>query len=209
MNEKTIHMNQAQTPPAYQADQNHQPDHETYVLLMSLALDGMLAPDEEADLHRHLGQCSHCAGTWAAWSSLHVRFAAQPAVAPTPGFGERFELRRIQQVRRRRLWMGGVVALLSAALWGTILVVGVLVSGYFLNNPTGTLPQIIYEVTYTWAGLSAAVQAMWRGITVAMSTSNLPFYILGYTVLTGAVMVMWTNYLRRTVHPATLPSPIR
>jgi hypothetical protein len=194
MNEKTMNrVDDLMTPT--------QDEHEIYNLLMSLALDEMLSPNEEADLHQHLAQCPACAGTWAAWFGLHERFVAEPAALPAVGFGERFELRRLQQVRRRRLWMGSVVAFMAMALWGTLLLVGLVAANYFLNNPTGTLPQVIYQFSYTWSGLVAAAQVLWRGLTVAMTTSNLPLYMGGYTILALAIVTMWTNYLRRTFQP--------
>ncbi|MBP7962192.1 MAG: zf-HC2 domain-containing protein [Caldilineaceae bacterium] len=174
-------------------------EHDEAVLLMSLALDGLASAEEEADLRGHVGRCARCAATWSAMQGIHQRFVAAPVAVPVAGFVARFELRRLQQARRQRLWMGGLVALLSLTLWGGILVGGVMLGGYLLNNPTGTLPQTVYDFTYYWAGLSAGVQGLWRGIVVAMSTSNLPVYLLGYTLLTLAALTAWAGFLRRSL----------
>ncbi len=140
-----------------------------------------------------------CAATWSAMQGIHQRFVAAPPAAPVAGFVARFELRRLQQARRRRLWMGGLVAILSLTLWGAILVGGVMLGGYLLNNPSGVLPQTVYDLTYYWAGLSAGVEGLWRGIVMAMTTSNLPFYLLGYAAVTLAAFTAWTGFLRKSL----------
>jgi len=185
-------------------NQTHQPpftgpDHDEVVLLMSLALDGLVSGQEEAELHAHVADCPACASTWSLLQTVHERFVAAPVAVPVAGFTARFELRRLQQSRRRRLWMGSLVAILSLALWGSILVGGVMLGSYLLNNPSGALPQVVYDLTYYWASFSVGLQGLWRGLTVAMTTSNLPWYLMGYSVLTLAALTAWTGFLRRSL----------
>jgi len=187
-------MNSQHQTPAFTGEA-----HDEAVLLMSLALDGLVSAEEEAEMRSHVAHCASCAATWSAMQGIHQRVVAAPVAVPVAGFVARFELRRLQQARRRRLWMGGLVALLSLTLWGAILVGGVMLGSYLLNNPTGALPQTLYDFTYYWAGLSAGVQGMWRGVVVAMGTSNLPFYLLGYSLLTLAALTAWTGFLRRSL----------
>ncbi len=187
-------MNSQNRAPAFTGE-----EHSETRLLMSLALDGLVDAQEEAEMRDHMARCPSCAATWSAMQGVHQRFVAAPAVDPVAGFVARFELRRLQQSRRRGLWMGGLVAILSLTLWGAILVGGVMLGGYLLNNPSGALPQIAYDLTYYWAGLSAGVDGLWRGIVMAMTTSNLPFYLLGYGAVTLAALIAWTGFLRRTL----------
>ena len=193
MSEAKAMQSQNQTP-AFTGE-----EHDEAVLFMSLALDGLVSAEEEADLRSHVAQCASCAATWSAMQGIHERFVVAPVAVPVAGFVARFELRRLQQVRRRRLWMGSLVAILSLTLWAGILGGGLMLGSYLLNNPTGTLPQTVYDLTYYWAGLSAGLQGLWRGIVVAMTTSNLPLYLLGYSLLTVAALTAWTSFLRRSL----------
>lgn len=77
--------------------------HNNYHQMMSLALDGMLAPADETALDQHLDSCAACTAVWEAMSGLETLFGQAAMVSPPADFGARVMARvTIQKAGRRR-----------------------------------------------------------------------------------------------------------
>lgn len=84
------------------------PDH-GYSELMSLALDGLLAPEETQRLERHLCACPACQAEWGKWQRIAYVLQVEPFAGPPQGFAMDMDrvLQRAEQRRERIL--GGLV----------------------------------------------------------------------------------------------------
>jgi anti-sigma factor RsiW len=105
--------------------------HQDTTVMMSLALDEMLSPEESAELNEHLDSCPSCRATWACWQSVGSLLSAQPLAGPSPNFSERVMVAVDQSVDRQSrakkaallggslsIWVALIVALgIAAALW--------------------------------------------------------------------------------------------
>ncbi len=138
--------------------------HEKYTLAMSLALDGMLTSEEEAELHAHLAACAACRATWALWQEIDRRLAAnacQPAATPAAGFGARVEARLLARQFRRRSALGGLLFLIaSLATWMLVAAVGAGLIGWWLADH----PQLLSKLVSLIAALITSATALAEGI---------------------------------------------
>jgi anti-sigma factor RsiW len=89
--------------------------HENYRQMMSLALDGLLPPADEAVLERHLDECATCTAVWEAMSSLDVLLGRAEMVSPPPDFSARV-MARVEARRTGRRWTETVFWLAMMAL---------------------------------------------------------------------------------------------
>lgn len=148
--------------------------HENHTLAMSLALDGMLTPEEEEELRAHLVACASCRATWALWQEIDQRLAAsasQPAAAPTAGFSARVEERLLARQFRRRSSLGGLLLLIaSLATWMLVAAVGIGVIGWWLAHR----PQVLAELVSLAAALLAAAAALLEGVQLFWSSLFAP-----------------------------------
>jgi anti-sigma factor RsiW len=127
--------------------------HTDYTLWMSLALDGMLAPDEERALHIHLDICPACHAMWQTWASLDRQLRAVPVVAPAPGFVARVEARQRARDLRRRGAIGGLLLLSGAiSIWSALSLSVALVCVWWLANH---LPVFIPLMRFVTAAIDA------------------------------------------------------
>ena len=103
---------------------------EEFMLLMSLSLDNLADAGEAAQFEDYLTRYPTFATQWQGWQRLHQQFVAIPHAEPPVGFVDRFEVRLIQQERRRRLWLGVLIGSLTFLLWA-----GVVVGGRMAGQP--------------------------------------------------------------------------
>jgi predicted anti-sigma-YlaC factor YlaD len=95
--------------------------HNNYQQMMSLALDGLLASADQADLDGHLDGCAACTAAWDAMSGLDSLFGRVAMVSPPIDFSARVMARvETRQVGRRRFETIFWFALL--ALMGIVLI---------------------------------------------------------------------------------------
>jgi hypothetical protein len=122
--------------------------------LMSLALDGLLGPDDQRRLRLHLAACSDCQAEWEAMQQVAGLFARDPMAGPPLGFSIRVERRLNEKTRMRRRAVGGLAVLTSSlSLAGAtvgaamLLVLGVLAWRHYGPSPevqqsTGAISQV-------------------------------------------------------------------
>lgn len=111
--------------------------------LMSLRLDGVLTPEQEERLARHLERCPRCRTAWATMQDIESRLRAAPWVEPRPGLADQVLARvrarypaplagRRSVVPALQPWPQPGVATLAAmallvlGLMATVLVLGVM-----------------------------------------------------------------------------------
>ncbi len=149
--------------------------------LMSLRLDGVLTPDQEAQLARHLERCPRCQSTWAAMQDIESRLRAAPWVEPRPGLTERV-LARVRArypaplAGRRSVvpvlppWPQPRVATLAAMALLVLGLIAVVLALGVTPGPGG------------WLRLSREIQntalALWNGLLSLLATSGMLARIL-------------------------------
>lgn len=179
---------------------------DTYVdftLLMSLALDGLLDEEQSKQFEADLALYPALAEEWQLWQELDADLMNTPAVEPPPDFMEKFEVRLDRHQRRRSLWFGVTIGLLIVLMWSSVVVGGVAVGAYILDNQGVWLGQLVHNVAYLFS-----VFSMWAG-TLADTTAtvlNMPQawgVMLGYLALLTVILTFWTRFLRRTTQSAS------
>lgn len=190
MLDKRLAFGPYETPPAH--------IEEEFGLLMSLALDGLLDAEEQAAFDDYLARYPVLADDWAQWQQLDTELIAMPSAQPPNDFLERFEVRLVQQERRRRLWWGtgfaAVVVLLSLGI-----VLGTVSFGAFvvLRQPDW-LSEFVHLLAYYSAAAAASVDSLSGALaTVARSDQARTFGLL-YAATTAALIGGWVLLLRRT-----------
>ncbi len=127
---------------------NELPDHLPTELL-SLALDGLLAPDEQQRFETHLGACELCSGEWLKWRQIASTLQTEPFAPPPAGFMLRVDqaIRRNEQRRERMagalLLVGGTVAIMTVLVMGLVLVLA-LSARAFPDTQLGLLAYVDY-----------------------------------------------------------------
>jgi anti-sigma factor RsiW len=114
-------------------------------LLMSLALDGMLAHDDSRRMERHLVTCTSCQAEWAAMKEVSVLLESEPLVGPPLGFAVRVERSLEAQAQKRRRAFGGL-----AVLTGSLPLVGITVAAIAVF--------VLAVVAWNWFGSMSSVQ---------------------------------------------------
>jgi anti-sigma factor RsiW len=97
-------------------------DHAEMTLMMSLALDGMLSPEEQGAFEAHLRTCPDCQARWTRWRQVDALLAAGPVLSPSPGFSARVLKRLRRRGQHQQRLLGGVLLLGgSLSVWGMVL----------------------------------------------------------------------------------------
>lgn len=97
-------------------------------LAMSMALDGMLVPAEEAMFQGHLQACGECRARWDSWQRISRALLSEPFVGPPLGFAQRVDARIERQQQQRHQLLGGLVVLGGTVSIGMLLLLGLLLT---------------------------------------------------------------------------------
>ena len=93
--------------------------HESYEVLISLSLDGMLSHEEQEELRRHVQTCSLCADTLSQLKLVDAMFRNQPVMSPPANFTANV-MSRIEAYEARRRWypwlVMGLIGVVVAAI---------------------------------------------------------------------------------------------
>ena len=172
-------------------------EHADYTLWMSMALDGMLAPEEERELHRHLSVCPECHALWETWMRMDEGLRTAPMATPSPGFPARVEARLRAHELRRRGAIGGLLMLLgSIALWSVLLLaVAAVVVWWLLGNPPALvwLMRLLITTISTFSVLLQVVRLIWESLT---DPSVQPFMV-GYASIMLGLAILWLHMVHR------------
>lgn len=179
---------------------------EEFMLLMSLSLDNLADTGEMAQFEDYLTRYPTFAAQWQGWQRLHQQFVAIPHAEPPVGFVDRFEVRLIQQERRRRLWLGVLIGSLTFLLWAGV-VVGVFSMGaYLFTNQGSWLSALVQNLTYSWVNLMHWASTGWETFMIFASTPQAQAIGVGYLLMSVALLGGWLTILRRSLQLQELPS---
>ena len=182
---------------------NQQPDD--FAWLMSLALDDALSEREtarfeqlvytdEAELARQ--------AEWQLWQHLDVSFAETPALAPAPGFAQRFEQRLASQARRQRLWLGAIVAVAAVLVWGlvgtAVVALGPAVSEGVQAALSPAVSGLLQNVNAFFASAWLWTETVGSALFTIASTGQVMTAVGLYALTAGLIVVAWVSLLRRT-----------
>lgn len=173
-------------------------EHEEFLLLMSLALDDLLDEAEQQQFVRYQEQHPALAVEWQDWQGMHQRMNAMPHAMPSPNFVDRFELRLIQQERRRRLWQGMWIGIVTFCLWFTATAGLVSVGTYLFVNQSSFVSTIVQNVTLFFASIATWLESLALALNTFATTPQAMGLGAGYLVLTMSMLVGWFFYLRRS-----------
>jgi anti-sigma factor RsiW len=174
---------------------------EEMTLLMSLALDGMLADEDRQRLEQHVQGCPACRSEWEAMQALSALFAGSPMAGPPLGFAVRVERELAEKDRKRRQTFGGLAVLTgSLSLAGlTVTVVCLIVVAILAWQGLGPLSSLQEETTAvsqvaSGMGLAGKAASLFLGDLLLRYGSLFVFALgFGIVVLGG----LWTWLLLR------------
>lgn len=173
--------------------------HEDYSLRMSLALDGLLADDEQAELNAHLAACPACHTAWLKWQHIGHIMTVEPFAGPRQNLvlGVDRALRRAELLKERLLAAllvsGGTVAILVTVLFSAALFTG----GRLLLSPTarvevGETVNFVRQFIALLAGNLATVR------DAVLVTLPSPALLLPVAVLLMLAAAAWAQLVFRS-----------
>ncbi|MEZ4734731.1 MAG: hypothetical protein R3E79_47170 [Caldilineaceae bacterium] len=172
---------------------------EEFMLLMSLSLDDLTDEAEAARFEDYLAMYPVFAIQWQNWQRLHHQFVAIPHAEPPADFVERFEVRLLQQERRKRLWLGMAIGSVTLLLWVGVMV-GLFSMGAYLFVNQGTwLSDLVQNVTYVWVSLGQWVQTTWATFATFAGTTQGKAIGIGYLLMATMLLGGWLTLLRRSL----------
>lgn len=84
-------------------------EHEIFSESMSLALDGLLAENQQQAFDQHLAACESCRTRWLKWQRISDVLWIEPFAGPAQGFALRVDSLVQHEQRRRERMLGGLV----------------------------------------------------------------------------------------------------
>ena len=171
---------------------------EDFMLLMSLALDGLLDGAEEQRFQRCLAEQPQLAAQWQSWQALDSALHAAPAAIPPQDFVAAVELRLELAERRRRLWLGMAIGLTTVVLWGTVLVAAASAGAFVLVNQASWLSDLVRMLAYGSAAISSWIDSILRSLGAVLGTPQARSFVLLYVVATAGILAGWLHLLRRS-----------
>lgn len=149
--------------------------HDSYQLMISLSLDGLLNDDDQEVLYQHMRGCAMCAEMWSRMGSLDRLFSTQPEIAPPVNFALRvMERVQVYETRRRlRPWMLAVLALFS------------LMAGLSLTVPVVIVSMGVQTLAESWPAVGAVLVTLADGFDTLVSAAT---YVMD-------LLLGWLNFL--------------
>lgn len=163
---------------------------------LSLALDGLLTPEEQRAFDLHLHRCPSCRSRWLTWQQLDRMLSAAPLVGPAPGFARRVDQRLHRRQRRRERLLGSLVLVGGTLLAWTAVVVSTLlaVGAWLALNPTAQLHLgELIGVLGQLAGL--AVSSLLAARQELVGSPALPVVTLLASMVLLGLAVLWLRLI--------------
>lgn len=176
-------------------------DHSEYLMLISLALDGMLESDEKKRLDGHLEQCSGCRGQWLLWQAIDDRLRAAPVPVPAPGFSHSVARRLARQERLRNLRMGAMLTVFALVVWSLGLVGVCVLAGGIVYTNLERLAETGLYLNEVWGVAGVFGQSLWEVIVEMAATSTALGVASTYLVVVVAALAVWWVIIQRTTQP--------
>ena len=176
-------------------------DHSEYLMLISLALDGMLESDEKERLDGHLEQCSECRGQWLLWQTIDDSLRAAPVPAPAPGFSRSVVQQLARQERLRNLRVGVMLTVFTLLVWSLGLVGVCVMAGGIVYTNLERLEETGLFLSEAWAVAGVVGQSLWDVIVELTATSTALGVASTYLVVVVAALAVWCIIIQRTTQP--------
>ncbi|MBN1136603.1 MAG: zf-HC2 domain-containing protein [Anaerolineae bacterium] len=170
-------------------------DSERVSLLMSLALDGLLAATDQQVLAGHLAVCPACRAEWQAMQQVSDLFNGAEVVGPRLGFATRVERRLADKAKKRRRLFGGAAVLTGSLSLATVtaVVMALLVVGVVAWNWLDVLPDV-KQGTDTASQIASGVNLMGKGVSLFLTdflrAFGLPM-VIGVGIALALLLVVW------------------
>ena len=175
--------------------------HGEYLMLLSLALDGMIESGERTRLDSHLQHCSECRSQWELWQLLDRKLHAEPVPQPAPDFSQRVVGELIRQERRRNLQIGIFLTVLTILAWALALVgAGVLASALVYTN-LGSFAAAGSFLAEAWAVSGVVCHSLWGVITELTAAPTALGVATVYLIITIVVLGAWCLIIQRSAQP--------
>jgi len=172
-------------------------DHAEMTLMMSLALDGMLSPEDQRTFEAHLRTCPDCQARWTRWRQVDALLAAGPVLSPSPGFSARVLERVNRRGRRQRRLLGGALLLGgSLSVWGMVLLALVAAALLWTVSDPSVAIHGAQVLAHLLAAAGLLVKAVRLGLGSMVSPSVLP-WLVGYACVVLAMTAAWVRLVRR------------
>ena len=180
---------------------------EEFGLLISLSLDDLSDDTEQQRIQGYVEQYPVLARQWRSWQLLDRQLTLTPSAEPLTGFVERFELRLVQQDRRRLLGRNLLIAALIIVVWGGMLVGGTALVAYVLLYQGNWLVELVHTLAYYGAAATRWVETFWHAFTSLVATPQAIGFAICYVMVAGALLALWVRFLRQTTREAEMSSP--
>ncbi|MEM7129979.1 MAG: hypothetical protein AAF702_26855 [Chloroflexota bacterium] len=179
------------------------PAADEFFLWMSLALDGQLSKEEEVRFHGAMEEDPILANEWQRWQSFDNHLSNQPSAMPAMGFVERVNASLTLELRRRKLWLAASVGITVATVWVVVAVALFLVGSYMVTNQGIWLGDQVQNLAYLVSSVrewfTTVGLAIGRSLNVTLSYPQMWGMVLGYVMISGLILAMWTRLLHRSV----------
>ncbi|MCY3710603.1 MAG: zf-HC2 domain-containing protein [Caldilineaceae bacterium] len=176
-------------------------DHGEYLMLISLALDGMLDPAEKEQLDGHLEQCSGCRAQWLLWQAIDDRLRAAPVPVPAPGFSRSVAQRLAQQERLRNLRIGVMLTAFTLLVWSLGLVGVCVLTCALVYTNLDRLADTGLFLNEVWAVAGIVGHSLWEIIVEITATPAALGVASAYLVIAVAAIAVWCIIIQRTTQP--------
>ncbi len=175
--------------------------HGEYLMLVSLALDGMIEAGEQRRLDSHLQHCSECRVQWELWQLLDRKLHAEPVPQPAPEFSQRVVGELIRQERRRNMQIGIFLTVLTILAWALALVgAGVLAAALVYTN-LGSFEAAGRFLAEAWAVSGVVSHSLW-GVATELTAAPTALGVASvYLVITTVVLGAWCLIIQRSAQP--------
>ena len=187
--------------PEIHASTSHTEEHSDYLMLISLALDGMLDAGEQVRLEQHLEKCSGCRLHWLLWQVIDQKLYAAPTPEPSPDFSLKVSERLSRQERLRNMQIGMFLTVLTVFAWALGLVGACSLVGTLIYTNFGRFATAGQFLTEAWAVAAVVGQSLW-GIVVELTATPTALGVASaYLVITAVALAAWCLLIQRSAQP--------
>ena len=175
--------------------------HGEYLMLISLALDGMLDSEEKKQLDLHLDQCSGCRAQWVLWQAIDDRLRAAPVPVPAPGFSRSVAQRLAQQERLRNLRIGVMLTVFTLLVWSLGLVGVCVLTCALVYTNLDHLAETGLFLNEVWAVAGVVGHSLWEVVVEITATPAALGVASAYLFIAVAAIAVWCVIIQRTTQP--------
>ena len=175
--------------------------HGEYLMLISLALDGMLDSEEKKQLDGHLDQCSGCRAQWVLWQAIDDRLRAAPVPVPAPGFSRSVAQRLAQQERLRNLRIGVMLTVFTLLVWSLGLVGVCVLTCALVYTNLDHLAETGLFLNEVWAVAGVVGHSLWEVVVEITATPAALGVASAYLFIAVAAIAVWCIIIQRTTQP--------